>query len=69
MKQLRLPVAEEDVLRWMGKQGSAVSLANISAGLGLKAAESAQVGEAVRALQAACEVYETGLNTGLFQLL
>lgn len=66
VKQLRLPVGEEGVLRWMGEQEGAVSLADISAGLGLKPGEAAQLGSAVRGLQAACEVYETGLNTGLF---
>jgi hypothetical protein len=68
VKQLRLPVGAEDVLAWMGAQEKAVSLADISAGLGLQRGEAAQLDGAVRGLQAACEVYETGLHTGLFRV-
>lgn len=69
-QQDALTVDESQILGWMQSQDKPVTAAAVAAGLGMEGQGSvAGIERALSQLQAEFEIYETGIGTGLFQVL
>jgi hypothetical protein len=62
-------VDQLELLAWMRAQKRAVSFDDLAAGLGMAGAQAAPLKRAMDGLLSDFEIYETGVSTGLFQVL
>ncbi len=67
--QQGVSVDQEQLLAWMRGQKRPVSVDDVAAGLGVAGAHAAGLKRAMDGLLSEFEIYETGVCTGLFQVL
>ena len=57
------------VLEWMEGQGGAVTISDVAKGLSLPSSLGRQLRSLFADMHAEAEIYETGIGTGLYQVL
>ena len=57
------------VLEWMEGQGCAVTILDVAKGLSLPSSMGRQLRSLLADMHAEAEIYETGIGTGLYQVL
>lgn len=64
-----LALSASRVLEWMEGQGCAVTVADVANGLSLPSHAGLQLRSFFADMHAEAEIYETGVGTGLYQVL
>ena len=64
-----IPLTASKVLEWMEGQGCAVTISDVAKGLSLPSGTGLQLRSVFADMHAEAEIYETGIGTGLFQVL
>jgi len=64
-----LSLTTDKVVEWMEEQGCAVTIADVAKGLSLPSSMGRQLRSLFGEMHAEAEIYETGVGTGLYQVL